>query len=142
MMMITNATAKLLGVEDRLDPEQSIFGGAKHIKQMLASVPDEVVGESRLKFALAAYNVGMGHIFDAQELAQRIGYDKNSWSDLKKVLPLLSQKKYNKTLKFGYARGSEPVKYVEAIYDYQDILEIILKKMTILPKQPLMVNEL
>ncbi len=123
MMMITNATAKLLGVEDRLDPEQSIFGGAKHIKQMLASVPDEVVGESRLKFALAAYNVGMGHIFDAQELAQRIGYDKNSWSDLKKVLPLLSQKKYNKTLKFGYARGSEPVKYVEAIYDYQDILE-------------------
>lgn len=123
MMMITNATAKVLGVENRLDPEQSIFGGAKHIKEMLATVPDEVVGESRLKFALAAYNIGMGHILDAQELAKTIGYDQNSWSDIKKVLPLLSQEKYHKKLRFGYARGAEAVKYVEDIYDYQDILE-------------------
>ncbi len=123
LMMITNATARLLGVKDRLDPKESIFGGAKHLKEMLRSVPDEVEGDSRLKFALAAYNVGMGHLLDAQVLAKRIGYNENSWTDLKQVLPLLSQEKYHKTLKCGYARGSEPVKYVGAIFDYKDILE-------------------
>ena len=123
MMMLTKNTAKLLGIKNRLDPKQSIRGGAKHLKQMVRNVVVEVEGENRLKFALAAYNVGMGHILDAQKLAKRIGYDENNWNDLKKVLPLLSQKKYYRTLKHGYARGSEPVKYVEAIYDYNDILE-------------------
>ena len=80
-------------------------------------------GENRLKFALAAYNVGMGHVHDARKLAKRLGYNQNIWSDLKQVLPLLSKKKYYKTLKYGYARGEEPVKYVESIYDYRDILE-------------------
>ena len=123
MMMLTKATAKILGVKNRLDPKQSIKGGTRHIKQMIKNVPAEVKGENRLKFALAAYNIGMGHIQDAQKLAKRIGYDENSWSELKKVLPLLSQKKYYRRLKHGYARGREPVKYVESIYNYKDILE-------------------
>lgn len=123
LMMLTKTTAKMLGVKNRLDPLQSIVGGARHIKQMIKQVPDEVEGENRLKFALAAYNVGMGHITDAQELAKKFGLNQNVWNDLKRVLPLLSQKKYYKSLKYGYARGSEPVKYVDSIYDYRDILE-------------------
>ncbi|MFT5659963.1 MAG: membrane-bound lytic murein transglycosylase F [Sulfurimonas sp.] len=123
MMMLTNATAKLLGIKNRVDPEQSIVGGTRHIKQMIKFVPQEVQGENRLKFALAAYNIGMGHVHDARKLAKRLGYNQNIWSDLKQVLPLLSKKKYYKTLKYGYARGEEPVKYVESIYDYRDILE-------------------
>ncbi|MCK9473436.1 membrane-bound lytic murein transglycosylase MltF [Sulfurimonas sp.] len=123
LMMLTLSTAEQLGVKNRLDPEQSIEGGAKHLNQMLKLVPEEVVGEDRLKFALAAYNIGLGHIFDAQILAERMGLNKNVWSDLKKAIPLLAQKKYYKTLKHGYARGSEPVKYVDSIYDYKDILQ-------------------
>jgi membrane-bound lytic murein transglycosylase F len=123
LMMLTQPTADLHGVEDRTDPKQSIFGGAKHLDLMIKSVPAEVVGEDRLKFALAAYNIGLGHVFDAQKLAQQMGMNQNSWPDLKGVLPLLSQKKYYKTLKHGYARGSEAVKYVDAIYDYRDILQ-------------------
>lgn len=123
MMMLTNATAKLLGIKNRIDAKQSIIGGTRHIKQMIKFVPAEITGENRLKYALAAYNVGMGHIHDAQKLAKRLGYNKNIWSDLKRVLPLLSKKKYYKTLKYGYARGEEPVKYVESIYAYRDILE-------------------
>ncbi len=123
LMMLTRSTAKMLGVKNRLDPKESITGGARHLKQMIKFVPKEVVGENRLKFALAAYNVGMGHIHDAQKLAKKLGFNENSWSDLKKVLPLLSQKKYYKTLKYGYARGEEPVKYVDSIYDYRNILE-------------------
>ena len=123
MMMLTLSTAKILGVKNRLDPKQSIIGGTRHLNQMMKFVPDEVVGENRLKFALAAYNVGMGHIQDARELAVRLGLDENVWSDLKKVLPLLAQKRYYQTLKHGYARGSEPVKYVESIYNYKVILD-------------------
>jgi len=123
MMMLTRHTAKLLGVKNRLNPRQSITGGTRHIKQMIKLVPKDVQGENRLKFALAAYNVGMGHIQDAQKLAKKIGYDQNSWNDLKQILPLLSQKRYYRTLRHGYARGSEAVKYVDSIYNFKDILE-------------------
>ena len=123
LMMLTLSTAKQLGVTNRLDPKQSITGGTKHIKQMLKRVPKEVEGENRLKFALAAYNIGLGHVKDAQKLAVKLGLNKNVWSDLKIVLPLLSKKKYYRTLKYGYARGAEPVKYVEAIYNYREILD-------------------
>jgi len=123
LMMLTRSTAKLLKVKNRLDPKQSIVGGTRYIKQMIKSVPKEVVGENRLKFALAAYNIGLSHIRDAQSLALEIGLNPNIWSDLKVVLPLLSQKKYYRDLKFGYARGEEPVKYVESIYNYRHILE-------------------
>lgn len=123
LMMLTQTTAEMLGVTNRLDPQESIIGGTKHIKHMLKYVPKEVQGENRLKFALAAYNIGMGHVRDAQKLAVKLGLNKNVWSDLKIVLPLLSKKKYYKTLKYGYARGREPVKYVEAIYNYREILD-------------------
>lgn len=123
LMMLTRSTAKHLGIKNRLDPKQSIRGGARHLNQMIKNVSQEVEGEDRLKFALAAYNVGMGHVQDAQILANKMGLNQYVWSDLKQALPLLSQKKYYKKLKHGYARGSEPVKYVESIYDYRDILE-------------------
>lgn len=123
LMMLTQTTADGLGVKDRTNPKESIFGGAKHLYDMKQAVPSDVVGEDRLKFALAAYNIGMGHILDAQKLAQQIDLNQNSWTDLKKVLPLLSQKKHHQTLKHGYARGVEAVKYVDAVYDYMDILQ-------------------
>jgi len=123
LMMLTLKTAKMLGVKSRLDPKQSVMGGTRHLKHMIKIVPQGVEGENRLKYALAAYNIGMGHVKDAMKLAKRLGLNPNVWSDLKIVLPLLSQKKYYRDLKFGYARGAEPVKYVEAIYNYKDILE-------------------
>jgi len=123
MMMLTRKTAKLLGVKNRLDPMQSIKGGTRHIKQMIKMVPKDVKGENRLKFALAAYNMGMGHITDAQKLAKKMGYDQNSWNEFKKVLPLLSEKHYYRTLRHGYARGNEAAKYVDSIYNFKDILD-------------------
>jgi peptidoglycan lytic transglycosylase F len=125
LMMLTRRTAKLLGVKNRLNPQQSIRGGTRHLNQMLKNVPEGVEGDNKLKFALAAYNIGMGHIKDAQKLTKKMGLNQNIWSDLKKALPLLSQKRYYQTLKHGYARGSEPVRYVDSIYDYRDILQNI-----------------
>ncbi len=127
LMMLTRATARNLRVKNRLDPEESIWGGTRHIKYMLKIVPKGVKGEDRVRFALAAYNVGMGHIYDAQKLAKRMHLNPNRWSDLKEVLPLLSEKRYYCTLRYGCARGSEPVGYVEAILHYRDILENYLR---------------
>jgi len=123
MMMLTLPTAKEMGVKHRLNATQSIYGGAKYYAQLLERVSPDVKGVERYKFAYAAYNVGMGHLIDARALARKLGKDPNRWKDLKTVLPLLSQRKYYKDLKYGYARGQEPVDYVEAIYEYHAILE-------------------
>ena len=122
MMMLTLNTAKSVGVSNRLDAKQSIQGGARYLAKMLARIPESVEGENRLWLALAAYNVGFAHLRDARILAQQLGKNPDSWAELKQVLPLLSQKKYYKKLKYGYARGSEPVTYVQRIRDYQQVL--------------------
>ena len=133
IMMLTQTTAKALGVTNLLDPEQSIRGGARYFRQLLDRVPKSVPENQRLAFAVAAYNVGMGHIYDARELARKLGKDPDSWKDIKSVLPLLSRKKYYKTLKHGYARGYEPVRYVERIFNYRNILEQKLGLLSIHP---------
>jgi len=122
MMMLTLTTARSLGIKSRLSAKQSILGGAKYLRQLQGRLPDEISEPDRTWIALAAYNVGMGHIIDARRLAIQEGLNPNLWQDLKRVLPLLSQKRYYKTLKYGYARGSEPVQYVQAIRDYYDLL--------------------
>lgn len=123
MMMLTNNTAKLLGVKNRIDVKQSIYGGAKYLRVIMGKLPPEIKGKNRWAIALASYNVGYGHILDAQVLARKLNINPNSWKDLKEVLPLLTQKKYYRKLRYGYARGNEPVKYVDAILNYHDIIE-------------------
>jgi len=122
IMMLTLITAREVGVRHRLDPKQSILGGARYLRGLRKRIPATVPEPDRDWMTLAAYNVGMGHLRDARVLAKRLGRDPDSWPDLRKVLPLLSRKKYYKTLKHGYARGREPVIYVRRIRNYQDIL--------------------
>jgi membrane-bound lytic murein transglycosylase F len=124
IMMLTLNTARAMGVTSRLDPKQSIFGGARYMNKLLNNrFADEVAEPDRTWLALAAYNVGRGHLHDAQRLAREQGLNPHLWSDVKQVLPLLSDKRYYRNLKYGYARGTEPVRYVQRIRDYQLILE-------------------
>lgn len=122
MMMLTRPTAQHLGVEDRLNPEHSIMGGARYLARLLQRLPEDIAEPDRTWIALAAYNVGIAHVLDARELARRQGRTPNLWQDIKAVLPLLQQKQHYKTLKHGYARGRETVHYVQAIRDYHDLL--------------------
>lgn len=123
MMMLTLNTARDLGIKSRLNAEMSIHGGAKYLSQLRDRLPETINEPDRTWFALAAYNVGMGHLYDARQLAEELGKNKDKWRDVSEVLPLLSQKKYYKNLKYGYARGSEPVLYVQRIRDFRNILE-------------------
>ena len=122
MMMLTLVTAKQMGIASRLDAEQSIIGGAKYFKRMIKKMPERIPEPDRTWFALASYNVGFGHLNDARIITQRQGGDPDRWFDVKSRLPLLKQKKYYKKTKYGYARGDEPVKYVESIRRYYESL--------------------
>lgn len=125
LMMLTLQTAEYLGIKNREDPAQSIAGGAKYLAGLLARVPESVTGRDRLWFALAAYNVGMGHMYDARRLARKFGRDPDKWTDLAKILPLLAREKYYtmKEVRHGRARGHEPVRYVKRVRHYMAILD-------------------
>ena len=128
LMMLTRITAKELGIKNRLDPDASIMGGAYYLNKLRQRLPESVTGPDRIWLALAAYNVGMGHIWDARKLAKQLNKNPDRWQDIAEVLPLLTKKKYYKKLKHGYARGHEPVNYVKNIRNYQDMLEKIMKE--------------
>lgn len=122
MMMLTLTTAAQLGVDNRLDPKSNIHAGAKYLAQLRDRLPDTIEEPQRTWMALAAYNMGYGHLDDVRILTRRLGKDPDRWVDVESVLPLLSQRKYYKTLKHGYARGYEAVQYVSRIREYRDIL--------------------
>ena len=128
IMMLTRETAGHLGIKNRLDPKSSIFGGAKYLAQIRDRFEDSLPEPDRTWFALASYNVGYYHVEDARKIATDQGKDPDKWIDLKTTLPLLSRKKWYKKTRFGYARGWEPVKYVENIRRYYDLLNYQVSK--------------
>ncbi len=123
LMMLTESTADMLGVTDRLDARQSIMGGARYIVMLKDTIPKRVPEPDRTWMALAAYNIGYAHLEDARVLAQRMKLNPDSWADVKKILPLLNKVEYYSTLKYGFARGGAPVIFVESIRTYHKILE-------------------
>jgi len=122
IMMLTNDTADLLNIKDRTDPAQSIDGGARYFRQRLKIISDKIPEPDRTWFALASYNVGMGHLEDARRLTTQQGGNPDKWMDVKQRLPLLTEEKWHQQTKHGYARGKEPVRYVENIRSYYDLL--------------------
>ncbi len=122
IMMLTLPTAKEMGIKNRLDAEQSFRGGARYYNKILRRLPSHILEPDRSWFALAAYNVGMGHLEDARIITQQQGGDPNKWADVKDSLPLLSKRRWYKDTKHGYARGYEPVGYVQNIRHYYNLL--------------------
>lgn len=122
LMMLTQRTAQAMGVSNRLDARQSIQGGAKYFMLIKEQLDDSIQEPDRTWFALAAYNVGSGHLEDARTLAKREKLNPNKWLDVKKMLPRLAQKQWYRQTKYGYARGGEPVHFVANIRRYYDIL--------------------
>ena len=125
IMMLTRPTAREMGVANRLDPEQAIEGGTRYIKKLIDKIPADIQEPDRTWMALAAYNVGMGHLRDAQLITKKQNGNPNKWNDVQQRLPLLSRRTYYKKTKHGYARGSEPVSYVRRIRNYYEALKKI-----------------
>ncbi len=126
LMMLTRNTADYIGINNRLDAEESIQGGAKYFQMVHQKIPERIDEPDRTWFALASYNVGYGHLEDARRLTEGAGKDPDRWMDVKEFLPLLAQKEWYKKTRFGYARGHEPVLYVQNIRRYYDVLARVL----------------
>lgn len=122
LMMLTKPTAETMGVADRLDAEESIKGGAAYLEYLMQRLPVSIADDDRIWFALAAYNMGYGHMQDVRKLTEMQGGDPDRWLDVKSRLPLLTQKKYYSQLNYGYARGHEAYRYVENIRRYHQSL--------------------
>ncbi|MDD6910970.1 MULTISPECIES: membrane-bound lytic murein transglycosylase MltF [Actinobacillus] len=120
IMMLTKATAERMKIQDRMDVEQSIKAGSEYLHWLIAQVPDSIPQEDRIWFALAGYNMGLGHILDARRLTKNLGGNPDNWVDVKKNLPLLAEKRHYSNLKYGYARGYEAFQYVENIRRYMN----------------------
>lgn len=122
MMMLTLPTAREMGIKNRLDAEQSLRGGARYFNKIFNLLPESLQDPDRTWFALAAYNVGRGHLEDARVITEQRGGDPTKWADVKESLPLLRKKRWYKDTKHGYARGDEPVTYVQNIRHYYNLL--------------------
>lgn len=122
IMMLTRATADYLDIENRVDPQSSIFGGAEFYARQVERIPDSVEQPDRTWLALAAYNVGYNHVIDARRIVEWQGGDPDAWIDVSEALPLLSRERWYSRLEYGYARGWEPVLYVNNIRNYYNII--------------------
>lgn len=123
IMMLTADTARSVGVADRNDSRQNIGGGAAYFAQVLQMIPARIAEPNRTWLALAAYNVGFGHLEDARVLAQSHGKDADSWADVSQYLPMLAQERWYAQARRGYARGWEPVRFVEQVRGFLSVLE-------------------
>lgn len=127
IMMLTQNTAESLGVNNRLNPATAIDGGARYLADRHQRLPDTLPEPDRTYLALASYNIGRGHVLDARKLARELGKDPDSWEDMKEVLPLKADKRYYPQTRYGYARGYEPVHYVQRIRNYQDVINAAIE---------------
>jgi membrane-bound lytic murein transglycosylase F len=123
VMMLTADTAHALGIRDRTNPEQSIFAGARYLAQLRGMIPERIPEPDRTWLTIAAYNVGFGHLEDARVITQALGKNPDSWTDVRERLPLLAQERWYERTRRGYARGWEPVQFVDRIQRYLTLLE-------------------
>jgi len=122
LMQIMPSTGESLGIDDLFDPVENINAGVQHLKNLFEHF-ETAKGHDRLLIALAAYNIGQGHIQDARKLAKKKGLDPNKWESLTETLPLLRYKKYYQKARYGFCRGNEPIRYIKQIMIYYDVLK-------------------
>ena len=116
LMQILPRTARELGIADPADPESSVHGGTKYMRWLIDRSDPKLPLATRMRFALASYNAGRGHVLDARRLAKRLGLSPDEWyGHVEKAILLLQRPEHYEQARFGYCRGSECVRYVREI---------------------------
>jgi membrane-bound lytic murein transglycosylase F len=109
-------------VKDRLDARAAVVGGARYFALLKEQLPARIEEPDRTFLALAAYNLGVGHMEDARILAQRAGLNADKWQDVRQVIGKLTDPEAFQSLKHGFARGYEALQFVDNVRNYYDIL--------------------
>ena len=121
LMQVMPSTGEQLGFIDLHEPAVGIHAGVKYMYQLINRFDHKLPMEERLRFALASYNVGYGHVLDARRLAREMRWDANRWfGNVEKAMRLLSQPEYYERARYGFCRGGQPVHYVENIQRFYD----------------------
>lgn len=131
LMQLMPETAKNYGVDSTSTPEANIKAGVKYLKWIDKQLADSVTDvQERIKFVLASYNIGLGHILDARRVAQANGANPNVWDDNVDffLLHKSDQTYYNPDLvKSGYCRGDETFNFVKEIMARYRIYTTLIK---------------
>lgn len=129
IMQLMGITQAEMQVADPFDTEQNIHGGAGYLRARIDSLrPGTLAAKTLLKehgalaLALAAYNVGPGHLKDAQIILDNQNENPTLWANLRMTLPRLKEQHVHSTTKYGYARGDEPVLYTERVLSFFGLL--------------------
>lgn len=122
IMMLTEHTANMMEVGNRHDARGSILGGSHYYLRVRRKVPERIGEPDRSWLAVAAYNLGFGHLEDARILTQMQGADPDRWEEVRARLPLLSDKAWFSRVQRGFAPGQSAVAYVDNVRRYYEIL--------------------
>jgi membrane-bound lytic murein transglycosylase F len=136
LMMLTEETADRLQVKNRLDARDSIVGGARYFALLKEALHPRIAEPDKTYLALAAYNLGLGHLEDARIVAQSNKLDPDKWQDVRQVLGKLADPETFNTLKHGYARGFEALQLVDNVRNYYDILMRMAPREAPIPGSP------
>ncbi|WP_407276413.1 membrane-bound lytic murein transglycosylase MltF [Halothiobacillus sp. DCM-1] len=122
MMQITPPTAQSIGLNNPGNPTENIMAAAKYLNQLRDQVNDNAPEPDRTYLAMAAYNIGIGHLNDAITLTTQQGGNPDRWRDIRARLLQLSEPAVYRKLKAGFAQGEQTVQYVENIRALHDLL--------------------
>ncbi|GAB5538666.1 MAG: transporter substrate-binding domain-containing protein [Salibacteraceae bacterium] len=121
LMQLVPNTAQSFGADSVFDPTQNVHAGVSYIQAVIKRWEgDSLDSLNLIKFTLASYNAGVGHVKDAQALTEFHGGDPKDWSAVSYYLLQLSKPKYfnHPVVKYGYCRGIQPYQYVERVLGY------------------------
>ncbi len=116
LFQVMPATGRMLGFTNLRDPAKGTHAGIMYMHRRLAGMDSRISFEERVRFAMAGYNCGIGHVYDARRLAAAKGWDPDRWFDnVERAMLLLMEPRYHRQARHGYVRGTEPVNYVASI---------------------------
>jgi membrane-bound lytic murein transglycosylase F len=131
VMMLMPQTATKMGVKDVFSPDENILAGARYLLYMKERIPKRINDPDRTWLAMAAYNIGIGHLEDARIITQMRKKNPDRWSDVRANLPRLSDPHWHSRVKRGYANGRETAQFVERVSQFGAILEASVPDATV-----------
>ena len=127
LMMLTQTTAKEVGISRRTDPKQSVFGGSIYFQRLLEQFPDSIPRQDKLWMTIAAYNLGFSYLKKAREIARANNKDPDSWEEVRSSLSLMAKKEQDQLMN---QRVNEAIDYVQKVQLYYRTLSIKKKIST------------
>jgi membrane-bound lytic murein transglycosylase F len=127
LFQVLPRTAKEMGFVRLEDPDEGAHAGIKHLARLTDRLETTLPVQQRMRFALAAYNCGWGHLADARQLARAKALDPDKWfKNVERAMLLLQRPEYYSGARHGYVRGTEPVRYVSEIQTrYENYLKLV-----------------